>query len=848
MSISNPNKNLISKVETFINKNNLVEPLNWVLPNRKEFVEWINETFLKYRATGKEQPLSKKFSPFKYQKLLRDYMQNNSPYRGVLLYHSLGSGKTCTAITIAENLKIERNIVVMLPASLRTNFIEDGLLFCGDEKYKLRLSNANSNSNYKNKYSFISYNANNTIQQLKKIGSLDNKVIIIEEVHNLISKIISGVTGSSKQGLEIYNYLMNAQNAKIIALSGTPIINDPFECAILFNMLRGFIELTYYRIISVSPMYGDKWDFSSLEEELSSNKLIDYFEINKINKSIEFHIKVKHYTEEYKTALEFIEATCKNHNITVKFLELKKNPLFPIDNNGQTFRNYFVNEDIEKGDKLKNNEVFKRRILGLISYYKSSEANYPKVEYKNYYRVPMSNYQFQIYELLRSKERISERGSSEKKSKVKSKKQVKSTFRVFSRQASNFVFPEEIHRPYPDPTFIVSLKKNKENKNLNLKNSKNKNEIAHTQKIMELEELANNNGKITSDYKIRINNSIRELVANGEEYFTGTGLDKLSPKMKIILENVKLSPGLVFIYSNFRTLEGVEIFSKILDFNGFVKYGEPNPNNYQTYSIYSGTEDEKDKKKILKIFTSDKNKYGSEIKIILATSAGAEGLDLKNIRQIHIMEPYWNQTRIEQVIGRGVRRNSHISLPEKDRNIEIFRYFSIFSPKNSQITRDKLSTDEHIEQLSLKKQYIINELIQILKECAFDCVLNAPDIKGEYQCFNFGKNAEGFSYTPNISKNIIAAHTIQNIKKIERTLTRGIYYEKEVYLFDTKKKKFYLYNDEKKNPVEIDTTKAKPLFIDKKTNEAFDVKSVEAQNPIRIGYIKSNNKISKKKE
>jgi superfamily II DNA or RNA helicase len=830
---SNPNKNLTSKVETFINKNNLVEPLNWVLPNRKEFVEWINETFLKYRATGKEQPHSKKFTPFKYQQLLRDYMQNNSPYRGVLLYHSLGSGKTCTAITIAENLKTERNIVVMLPASLRTNFIEDGLLFCGDEKYKL------NSSNYRDKYSFISYNANNTIQQLKKIGSLDNKVIIIEEVHNLISKMISGIIGISKQGLEIYNYLMNAQNAKIVALSGTPIINDPFECAILFNILRGFIELTYYRIISVSPIYGDKWDFSSLEEELLSNNLIDYFEINKINKSIEFHIKVRHYTEEYKSTLGFIETTCKNHNIIAKYLELKKVPLFPIDNDGETFRNYFVNEDIEKGDKLKNNEVFKRRILGLVSYYKSSEANYPKVEHKNYYRVPMSNYQFQIYELLRSKERLSERGTSEKRTKAKGKKQIKSTFRVFSRQASNFVFPEEIYRPYPDPTFIVSLKKNKENKN-NIETQKK------TERIMELEELANNNGKITSDYKLRIANSIKELVENGEEYFTEDGLDKLSPKMKMILENVKLSPGLVFIYSNFRTLEGVEIFSKVLDFNGFVKYGSLNPNNYPTYSIYSGTEDEKDKKKILKIFTSDKNKYGSEIKIILATSAGAEGLDLKNIRQIHIMEPYWNQMRIEQVIGRGVRRNSHIALPEKDRNIEIFRYFSIFSPKNSQITRDKLSTDEHIEQLSRKKQYIINELIEILKECAFDCVLNAPDIKGDYPCFNFGKNAEGFAFTPSISKNIISAHTVQNIKKVERTLTRGIYYDKQVYLFDTKKKKFYLYNDEKKKPVEIDTKKAKPLFVDKKTNEIFDVKSVEAQNPIRLGYVHPDNKISKK--
>ena len=176
--------------------------------------------------------------------------------------------------------------------------------------------------------------------------------------------------------------------------------------------------------------------------------------------------------------------------------------------------------------------------------------------------------------------------------------------------------------------------------------------------------------------------------------------------MKIMLENIQKSPGLVFVYSNFRTLEGVEIFSKILDFNGFSKYGTTN--NLPKYAIYSGTEDEKDKKETLRLFTSDENKHGKFIKIILATAAGAEGLDLKNIRQIHIMEPYWNQMRIEQVIGRGVRRGSHLALPPNERNVEVYRYFSVFSKQNSMLTKDKLSTDEHIEQISVKKQQIIN--------------------------------------------------------------------------------------------------------------------------------------------
>jgi len=815
-----------NKITNFINKNDVIEPLNWVLPNRKEFVSWVSETFVKYRADGKMHPSTQKFTPFKYQKLLRDYMQNNSPYRGILLYHGLGSGKTCSAITISENLKTERNIVVMLPASLRTNFIEDGLMFCGASKYK------DNPESYKEKYSFISYNANNTTAQIKKIGSLDNKVIIIEEVHNLISKIMSGINGTSKQGLEIYNFLMNAQNAKIVALSGTPLINDPFEVAILFNILRGYIELTYFRILKVPGIYGDDWKLGDLEEELMSNNLIDYLEINKINKSIEFHIKVKSYSDRYREVLEFIEEKCSEKGLIVKFLEVKKNSLFSIEEDGEIFKNYFVKEDYDKGDRLKNENVFKRRILGLVSYYKSLNDNYPTVIHKDYYRIEMSNYQFQIYEILRAKERLTERGSS----KSKKSKNIKSTFRVFSRQASNFVFPEEINRPYPDPSFVVSIK-----------NTKKIEDVAYINKLISMEDKVNTNGKLNIDYKNRISNAISKMVEDGNLYFTPgpNGLDKLSPKMKLMLENIQKSHGLIFVYSNFRTLEGIELFSKVLDFNGYSKYGVDD--NNEKYAIYSGLEDEKEKKDVLKIFTSVENKHGKFLKIILATSAGAEGLDLKNIRQIHLMEPYWNQMRIEQVIGRGVRRNSHIHLPANERNVEIFRYFSVYSKNNVPLAKDKLTTDEHIEQISLKKQLIINELIQILKECAFDCLLNANDIKGEYNCFSFGADASGFSYYPDISKDIIESYAIQNKKIVKKVMTRVVYYNKLMYLFYTKNKKtlFYLYHDDNKTPVDIDITKAKALFVNKETNEVFNTSDVSSGNPIKIGIINQKNELKK---
>ena len=582
------------------------------------------------------------------------------------------------------------------------------------------------------------------------------------------------------------------------------------------------------------------------------HKFIDYLEINKINRSIEFHIKVKSYSDTYRETLEQIEEICKKYGVIVKFLELKKIPLFPTEDEGRLFRDYFVKEDSEHRYSLKNEEIFKRRVLGLVSYYKSNDSNYPSVNLKDYYRVSMSNYQFQIFDILRSKERLSERGSSKSKASKKNDS-VKSNFLVFSRQASNFVFPEEINRPYPDPNFIVSIK---------TKNEKGTIEDEKTiNKILKLEESANNEGKLSEDYKNRIEEAIDKLQENGDVYFRPgpEGLDKLSPKMKLMLENIQASPGLVFVYSNFRTLEGIELFSRVLDFNGFSKYeiksGKSNKSKSKNkseeknktikYAIYSGMEDEKEKKDILNIFKSNENKTGNIIKIILATAAGAEGLDLKNIRQIHIMEPYWNQMRIEQVIGRGVRRNSHIALPPSDRNVEVFRYFSVFTEPQKMVCKDKLSTDEYIEQISLKKQSVINELLTIFKECAFDCILNAPDIKGDYNCFSFGKDATGVSYYPSISKDIIEfSSTTENRKTIKITFTKGIIYQNgKVYLYDNKDKKFYLYHDEDKKSEKIDFKKVQPIFIDKKTDTVYDAKSIEQS--IIIGKINKDNEFKK---
>ncbi len=82
------------------------------------------------------------------------------------------------------------------------------------------------------------------------------------------------------------------------------------------------------------------------------------------------------------------------------------------------------------------------------------------------------------------------------------------------------------------------------------------------------------------------------------------------------------------------------------------------------YAAITGEIDDETKKKILTATNTTANKDGKIVKVILGSSAAAEGINFKNIRYVHIMEPYWNAARIKQTVARARRNNSHADLPE----------------------------------------------------------------------------------------------------------------------------------------------------------------------------------------
>ena len=116
--------------------------------------------------------------------------------------------------------------------------------------------------------------------------------------------------------------------------------------------------------------------------------------------------------------------------------------------------------------------------------------------------------------------------------------------------------------------------------------------------------------------------------------------------------------------------------------------------------------------------TDDDNKYGNKVKVILISKAGSEGIDFKFIRQIHILEPWYNMNRIEQIIGRGVRNFSHKDLPFEKRNVEIFMYSTILDNNIEE------AADLYVYRVAEYKALQIGKVTRVLKESAVDCIIN----------------------------------------------------------------------------------------------------------------------------
>ena len=175
--------------------------------------------------------------------------------------------------------------------------------------------------------------------------------------------------------------------------------------------------------------------------------------------------------------------------------------------------------------------------------------------------------------------------------------------------------------------------------------------------------------------------------------FSPSEIGKYSAKIAAICDSIRKSKGIIFVYSQYIDGGGVP-FALALEEMGITRYGgrslfktvptkpidaltlkSENVRFPAKYIMITGDKNlTPDVKTELKAITSPNNINGEMIKVVIVSRAGSEGLDFKNIRQTHILDPWYNLNRQEQIVGRSVRNFSHCALPFEDRNVEIYLY------------------------------------------------------------------------------------------------------------------------------------------------------------------------------
>lgn len=192
-----------------------------------------------------------------------------------------------------------------------------------------------------------------------------------------------------------------------------------------------------------------------------------------------------------------------------------------------------------------------------------------------------------------------------------------------------------------------------------------------------------------------------------------------TPKIKALVKLIKSKPGKHIVYSTF-IKNGLHKIIEALEAKGFKAF-DPNKSHPLTFALWDGSIGDKDKRIIKKIVNSLDNIDGKHIKVILGSPSIKEGISFKHIQHMHIIDPVWNQSAIDQLEGRAIRYCSHIDIPtdhpKLKRKVIIHRYKSIPRPDGKVLrTCDEIIYDDIIP----KKYALVKSGEEALKKVAID--------------------------------------------------------------------------------------------------------------------------------
>lgn len=667
--------------------------------NGRIFPNWIMKNFYKYklpkimRKDG-EDPCDEKLKKelTLYQRFVSQYLSFKSPFRSLLIYHGVGSGKTVSAINIYAalfNYSPKWNVFLIIPASLRDDpWMKDLKDWLGEKDFESKMKNI----------TFVHYDSpfadKDFLEKVKKKDASKDTIYIFDEVHKFIVNVYNNISSQKgKRAQNIYDYIKQEKKendrTRIILLSATPAVNNPYEFALIYNLLRA--------------------NTFSNSEAIFNQRYIS--------------------SSNYKS----------------------------------------INENTKN--------MFMRRILGLTSYYIGATPDKFASKTVHYKNILMSSYQQRVYDHFEEIE-----DEKEKKRLQMSRGKIgdndMSTYSSYTRQACNFVWPDidsDVYgegRPRPGKFRIkvedeVTVNEGRDEEKLSkiIKKKENTDYLnaINKYKSVLIKYFSNLNEKdIKKGHTLKndINNFLKKYNASYNKFWDSSekksslleSMNTCGPKMVYIIFNILKSSGPTLVYSNYVDMEGLAVFKIYLRFFSFIEFDKDNQINLKTkendlksktykydfkrYMEFHGKIDRETRTKNKELFNTSVNKFGKVMKIILISPAGAEGLNLRNVRQVHIMEPFWNEVKIEQVIGRAIRICSHKDLPQDKRRVDVFRYKCV--RKNG-----KETADQKLEDISRKKNNLLLSFVEAVKESAIDCELfrNHNMLGSAYRCFQFNQQS-----------------------------------------------------------------------------------------------------------
>ena len=213
----------------------------------------------------------------------------------------------------------------------------------------------------------------------------------------------------------------------------------------------------------------------------------------------------------------------------------------------------------------------------------------------------------------------------------------------------------------------------------------------------------------------------------GEQFLAPSKVPLFSSKFGLIMNTLESSSGIVFVYSNLAE-SGAQLFSMCLEEHGYEPAigsrllentsNETPRGSKGKYVLFTSETSDSEINKALVRLKRPENANGSDIRVVIASPKVSEGVDFRYVRQIHVLDPWFNMSRIEQVLGRGMRTCSHSLLPFEDQNCTVYLHICRY-PNSKQETLDEFIYRVFVEGKARK----ISKVKRIVMESAMDCPL-----------------------------------------------------------------------------------------------------------------------------